>query len=1074
MRSFYVALLFIFAATGAFSQSTPNRNPVRETIFFAKTGNYDWLTIRPGVQITAADLVRLHKTDLGLTGQDELEPYRSDTDAHGFTHHRYQQYHQGVKVDGGELLVHEKDGYVRTLNGKLVRGLRADVRPTLAAAGAMDFALRYAPADRYLWESPQAEAVLRRVKNDPTATFFPKPELVLVAPGFTHTPDDFRLAWRLVVHTAQPEEHRKELFISAADGSLIEEVESLCTQNTPGTAETKYSGTRDIVTELLPDGQYRLVETTRGNGIETYNMRRGTNFDVAANFTDPDNHWNNVNPVKDEVATDAHWGAEMTYDYYVNFHNFAGLDGNDMALINFVHYGSAYENAFWNGSWASFGDGSGSNGPFVSLDVVAHEFTHGITEFSAHLRYRNESGALNESFSDVFGASVEFKARPEKANWLIGEEISSAGKPFRNMADPKTEDHPNTYKGQNWATGSGDNGGVHSNSSVQNHWFYLLAEGGNGTNDNGDSYTATGLGLDMASDIAFRNLQYYLVTLSNYADAREGSLQAAVDLFGTCSQPFLEVANAWYAVGLGRPYYPNDLGAVQVVEPAAVVCGLTGTEPLTVQFRYTGCNADLLVGDKIPVAYQVDSEAVVWDTMVLTAPLTFGELVGFSFATPPAAVAAPGLHTIRYWSALDTDLNADNNATELLMESIAGQNTDVRMRKTEHPVSGCFLHAENPVVEVGFWGCDSLPAGTEITLFYSVNGETPVSEIVPVPFTLYTGDTFKHLFFESADLSQIGAYSLNFWAHYAPDNIPENDSLDNLLVVHPAPMSREDVLTFEDQSGASLDTLLLTTGAENLVEISASAARTGIAGLRITGGNFDAAMKAGTAQAPTANNTWSTNKDFRSQVCLCADLSGLESAELQFDLKQSFSFYYLKKLGAHNPYGSVLRLLADGEPFGATYRASTPSFDQWKIRKENLKNFLGGPVKICFETFTGVSTELDTFAVNSFGDRVLLDNIAIVGQPLTGTTSAGAIEPDWAVQPNPGSGMFTVSVHSDKVQQIVLTAADALGRVVRTQSMTVGSGKTMIPLNLEGAAAGVYILQLGLEQERYVRRVVVR
>jgi len=1074
MRSFYVVLLFVFAASGAFSQSYSGSSPVRETIFFAKTGNPDWLTIRPGVQITASDLVRLHKTDLGLTEADELVSYRTDTDALGFAHHRFRQYHKGVKVDGGELLIHEKDGFVRTLNGKLVRGLRADVRPALPAAAAMDAALQYAPAERYLWESPQAEALLRRVKNDPTATFYPKPELVLVAPGFTQQPADFRLAWHLVVHTAQPEERRKELFVSADDGSLLEEVENLCTQNSPGTAATKYSGTRDIVTELMPDGQYRLVETTRGNGIETYNMRRGTSFDAASNFTDDDNYWNNVNGMKDEVATDAHWGAEMTYDYYLNHHDHAGVDGYDMALINFVHYGSAYDNAFWNGSWASFGDGSGSRGPFSTLDVVAHEFTHGITDFTADLRYRNESGALNEAFSDIFGAAVEFKARPEKANWLIGEEIESSGKPFRNMADPKTEDHPNTYKGQNWVTGSGDNGGVHTNSSVQNHWFYLLAEGGSGTNDNGDAYAVTGQGLDLASDIAFRNLKYYLVVLSNYADAREGSLQAAVDLYGICSDPFLEVANAWYAVGVGRPYYPNDLGAVQIVEPGAVVCGLSGTEPLSVEFRYSGCNADLQPGDKIPVAYQVDGQPAVWDTLVLTDPLAFGGMVGFTFATPPSAVAAPGFHTIRCWADLDSDLNPDNNATELYMESIAGQNTDVRMRQADHPVSGCFLYAEYPQVELGFWGCDSLPAGTEITLFYSVNGQAPVSETVPVPVTLYTGDTFKHAFSESADLSQIGTYSLNFWAKFASDNIAENDSLDNLIVVHPAPMYREDVLTFEGASSASLDTLLLVAGTANKIEMSASAARTGLAGLRITGGDFNAAIDAGTASAPTAFNTWNTNEAFRSQVCICADLSGLASAELQFDLKQSFSFFYLKKFGAHNPYGSVMRLLADGDPFGATYRATTPSFDQWKSRKENLTEFLGRTVKICFESFTGVSTELDTFAATSFGDRVLLDNIAIVGLPLTGTAAPGANEPDWTVQPNPGTGMFTVSIFSDKTQELSLTATDALGRVMRTQTVPVGSGKTMVPLNLQGAAAGVYFVQLGMEQERYVRRVVVR
>ncbi|MEQ1746327.1 MAG: M4 family metallopeptidase [Saprospiraceae bacterium] len=1074
MKSFYTAALWLLATTALFSQVNSTDKRVRETVFFAKTGNPDWLTIRPGVAISAADLIRRHKADLGLGEQDELVPYRTDTDALGFAHHRYQQYHRGVKVDGGELLVHEKGGRVRTLNGKLVRGLQAEVRPVLPADRAVEFAQRYVPAERYIWESPQAEAFLRRVKNDPTATFYPKPELVLVAPGFAQVAEDFRLAWHLIVHTLLPEETRQELFVSAEDGSLLDAVDNICSENTPGTAQTKYSGLRDIITEQMPDGQYRLVETTRGNGIETYNMQRSTSFDAAANFTDADNLWNNFNSAKDEAATDAHWGAEMTYDYYLNYHELHGLDGSDKPLISFVHYGSAYENAFWNGSWASFGDGSGTSGPFSSLDVVGHEFTHGVTEFSAHLRYRNESGALNESFSDVFGTAVEFRARPERANWLVGEDIYSNGSPFRNMANPKAEDNPDTYRGDFWVTGSGDNGGVHTNSGVQNHWFYLLTEGGNGTNDNGDAYTVTGLGLDTAADIAFRNLQYYLVTLSNYADAREGAIQSAVDLFGTCSAVFVQTANAWYAVGVGRPYFPNDVATVEITEPASVVCGLTGTEPLRVQFRYDGCNTDLQAGDRIPVAYQIDNQQPVWDTLVLAAPLTFGDMVGFTFATPPAGLAAPGFYTLRCWADFGTDPNAENDETVLAMESIAGQNTDVRMRGAEQPSTGCFLGAENPIVEVGFWGCDSLPAGTEIVLSYSVDGNAPVSEVVPVPVTLFTGQVFFHKFAVPANLAAIGTYSINFWAQYATDNISGNDSLNNHLVVHPAPMYRSDMVNFESVFNAALDTLLVTTGSESRAAIRADAARTGVAGLRITGGDLASALATGKAQEPTLNNAWTLNKDFRSQVCLCADLTGLASAELQFDLKQTFSFFYLKKLGAHNPYGSMLRLLANEEPLGDIYRATTPSFDQWKTRKEDLKDYLGGTVKICFETFTGVRTELDTFGATSFGDRVLLDNITIVGQPTIGTVSAGGDEPEWSVQPNPGSGLFTVAVRADEAQPVTITVTDALGRTIRTQNAALGAGRTMIPLYLDGAAPGVYFVRLNMAGAGYVRRVVVR
>jgi PKD repeat protein len=172
--------------------------------------------------------------------------------------------------------------------------------------------------------------------------------------------------------------------------------------------------------------------------------------------------------------------------------------------------------------------------------------THGVTERSSGLAYQNESGALNESFSDIMGTCVEFYAKPTDANWDIGEDVGA----LRNMQNPKSHNQPDTYKGQQWYTGTADNGGVHTNSGVQNRWFYILVSGAQGTNDIGSAYNVTGIGIDKAAKITYRNL-INLTSSSNYAASRAGALKAAKDLYGECSQEYLSTGNAWYAVGVG-------------------------------------------------------------------------------------------------------------------------------------------------------------------------------------------------------------------------------------------------------------------------------------------------------------------------------------------------------------------------------------------------------------------------------------------------------------------------------------------------------------------------------------------
>ena len=300
----------------------------------------------------------------------------------------------------------------------------------------------------------------------------------------------------------------------------------------------------------LIEGNYRLRQYSRGGGISTYDARHTASTTLSTDFVDNDTNFDSENG---RVGVSVHWGLENTYDYYLNTFNRNSFDDNGSKYIAYAHYGNAWDNAMWDGTRMLYGDGPGNSIPLVSIDVVGHELTHGVTQYTANLIYLNEFGALNESFSDIFGTAVEFYALGSGANWLMFD--------FRSMSDPKQFQQPDTYHGQYWAYGDPtDYGGVHTNSGVQNFWYYLLSEGGSGVNDYGHSYSVAGIGMDAASKISYRNLANYLVPTSEYFDTRFCSMNAAQDLFGLNSPEFQSVIDAWNAVGVMKPNLVPTVG----------------------------------------------------------------------------------------------------------------------------------------------------------------------------------------------------------------------------------------------------------------------------------------------------------------------------------------------------------------------------------------------------------------------------------------------------------------------------------------------------------------------------------
>lgn len=489
---------------------------------------------------------------LKLSDGNEFRIINSFTDQIGHTHTRYQQIFNGIPIVDAVFISHANYNKVYSINGKIYKNLNIKNNIILTEKEALDYALFFVDAERYKWEMPEEEVLLKRQTNNSEATYFPKGEITIIPDLGDNNFDDFYYAYVFNIYADKPL-RRSDFYVDASNGDILFENKTIKTADAPGTAVTAYSGTRSIVADSH-NGIYRLREAGRGNGIETYDMNEGTNYGNAVDFEDADNYWDNVNAQQDEVATDAHWGAESTYDYYWLEHGRNSIDGNGFALRSYVHYDNSYDNAFWDGQRMTYGDGSGGWSPLTALDICAHEITHGLTSYTADLIYANESGALNEAYSDIFGCSVEWYAKPNMANWLMGEDI---GSPIRSIENPNMFDDPDTYHGDYWYFGSNDNGGVHTNCGAMSFWYYLLCEGGSGVNDNGDAYNVTGVGLDTAGAIAFRTLTVYLVPSSQYIDARFYSILSATDLYGACSQPVQSAKNAFHAIGVGDAFIPG-------------------------------------------------------------------------------------------------------------------------------------------------------------------------------------------------------------------------------------------------------------------------------------------------------------------------------------------------------------------------------------------------------------------------------------------------------------------------------------------------------------------------------------
>ncbi|MCB0208361.1 MAG: M4 family metallopeptidase [Anaerolineae bacterium] len=432
----------------------------------------------------------------------ELSLMKSRTLSDGRSFVRYQQVYEGVPVLGGELIVQSDRGQnIISANGEILPDIDLDTNPTISSSTARQAAL---------------EKIARVHQLNMTDLTASEPELWIYNPALLGGPGRRvdRLVWRLEVTPQELLPIRELVLVDANVGVVVLHINQIDMAKN----RVIYDNQNNPTFDLPGNGPVR-TEGGPDSGVVDVNLA----YDYAGD----------------------------TYDFFFDEHGRDSLDDAGLQLISTTRYcpdilNCPYANAFWNGTQMAYGDGFAA-----ADDVVGHELTHGVTEFSSQLFYFYQSGAINESLSDVWGEFIDLTngagTDTPAVRWLVGEDIPSIGA-IRSLADPPAFNDPDSITSKNYWCDEGDSGGVHTNSGVNNKAAYLMTDG-----DTFNGKTVTGLGISKVADLYYEVQTNMLTSGSNYNDLYDALIQASFNLgFDTLERE--SVQNALDAVEMNvRP-----------------------------------------------------------------------------------------------------------------------------------------------------------------------------------------------------------------------------------------------------------------------------------------------------------------------------------------------------------------------------------------------------------------------------------------------------------------------------------------------------------------------------------------
>jgi bacillolysin len=482
------------------------------------------------------------------SGDLDIASIQDDTMMAGRIHERLAQRHEGLPVFGGQLARQIDGRGVVSLSGRLYEGVSLNVVPSIDSATAARIAERDAGEDA--------------VAGEPVLGILPMGE------------GGYALAYRVVVRT----ELDIRVYDVNASTRAIEHWHSRLQSQAPiiGRGTGVLGDAKKVSVKPITAG-FQAADPSRPAPAYTLDFRGSVTrlnsfLQTGAVFTsdvavDSDNVWT------DPAIVDAHTYQGWIYDYYYKRFGRRGLDDRNIEVIGIVHPLARADfarytpetsalfinNALYVGDGVMiYGDGDGRVLNYLAgaLDVVCHELSHGVLDYSSQLEYQDEPGALSEAFADIMGASTEFfdeplGSGPLKADWLMGEDVTLASPGYvRSLNNPIAAGYPDHYSLRRYVGTDTDNGGVHFNSTIVSHAFYLAVAGGR---NRVSGITVGGVGLaniERMEKIFYRGFVFFLGPQSDFSDARTATLQAAAELYGANSNEWTQVGQAWTAVGV--------------------------------------------------------------------------------------------------------------------------------------------------------------------------------------------------------------------------------------------------------------------------------------------------------------------------------------------------------------------------------------------------------------------------------------------------------------------------------------------------------------------------------------------